>query len=335
MTNAVRVTMLGPRGVGKTSLLAVMRHCLGAVMADNPLRLETTDDNADGRLRQRLDDLKDLTNSERDRRPPALGGTAELISYPFRLDAVGDADKLNTPLDIEFHDVPGGHLTDGGARSRALRDGVTASPVVLIPVDAPALLEEPGTGDDGRRKGYGRLHERFNRAEEVTTLLTDALKAAEGPRLVLFCPIRSERYLQKPDGDPHSRKIADAVEAGYRTLIDTLRNRAGTAVAVIPVQTVGGVQFSTIKGRRDGGDPTFAYKKFRYNAEFEPEHGDQVLRYVLRFLAAVHADRGTWVTKFLREWTGWDGPLKKGVAKLADGCRSDDPFRIIAGGGYL
>jgi len=141
------ITMLGPRGVGKTSLLSGMYDQIDRVTQGINLNL-APDKESSIRLGDRLAKLKRVPNAIQS---SPLRGDAEVSEFRFSMGLREDKPRF----DLVFRDFPGGYLTDP-LHGDDVEEFVKKSQVILIAVDAPALMELDGA-----------WHEEINRPSRI------------------------------------------------------------------------------------------------------------------------------------------------------------------------
>ncbi|MGQ9866216.1 MAG: hypothetical protein ACUVSQ_08030 [Pseudanabaenaceae cyanobacterium] len=320
----LEIMMLGSTGVGKTSLLAAMYDRFASTIGAIDLQL-TADPESSAILQDRLIELKTLVGEF-----DALGGVqgtagepTELRSFRFGLGRKGRSPSLG----LQFWDYPGGyHLVKASAEQREfVRQLVQKCVAVLVPIDAPALMEEKG-----------KWHEKMNRPQQISNLLKETYQDLDSPRLVLLAPVRCEKYMKdkKLVGE-----LLQYLRAGYGPLLDHLAApplRGKVVVVVTPVQTIGSVVFSRIEMKE--GQPYFRFRADGFEATYQPKDSEQPLRYLLRFLLSMHhsyqQNRWGWFG-FLREIFGLDDYLVTAVRQLSTGCKLEEGFAIWQGESHL
>jgi len=314
----LEVAMLGQRGVGKTSLLTVMYDRFDAEIGQTDLQL-IPDRATNNKLSDRLAELKTLTQREDSLVPgPGIAGGAESVQYTFSLARRGVA-RENAELELVFHDFPGGFLAGTDQQQSFVESLAERCAAILIPIDAPSLLEENGrwnglTNNPMRLAGLLQRHLNEN-------------SVAGRPRLILLAPVKCEKYL---DTDADKARLVETVRREYRALLrhlesDKLRPHVG--VVITPVQTVGSVIFSKIEEK--DGQPLFPYRRRGFDACYDPRDSEQILRYLLRFLLPQYL-KGRWFST-LRDWLGWDAHFRTAAEVFGSGCRSDTPFCVVQG----
>lgn len=322
----LQITMLGPSGVGKTTLLTAMYEQFESSVANTDLQL-TPDEDSSAILQDTLIDLKSLLDSFEARGgiqgTEAGGGPDSLRSFTFGLGKKGKKPSLT----LRFRDYPGGYHGAKSTRDEKdfLRKLIVNSHVILIAIDAPSLMEQ-----------NGKYHERVNRPQQIKDLFKDAYSSMDvsEPKMVIFAPVKCEKYLKKKQ----KNDLEEALKLGYSTLLEFFRseNLSPWIVSVLtPVETVGSVVLSRIESD-DKGNPHFYFRKTRHDAKYDPKDSEQPLRYLLRFLLKVHLDSRNWGKfNFIRGWLGVDKHLQKAVDEFARGCKTSDGFTILQGESWL
>lgn len=313
----LKVTMLGPSGVGKTTLLTAMYDQFANNIGEIDLQL-TPDEESSATLQERLIELKTLLDEFE-----AKGGVKategepnQLRSFRFGLGRRGKKPSLQ----LHFQDYPGGyHLAKASPERRQfVKTLLTECVAVVITIDAPALMEK-----------QGKWNEKFNRPQQMTDLFKTAYQNLDSPRLVIFAPIRCEKYLKSGA----SLDLVQRIKEEYKGLFDFLTSKeveSNVAIVITPVQTVGSVVFSRIE--MNDGEPQFKFRKTGHDAKYSPEDSEQPLRYLLRFLLKLHLNNRRF---FLRDWFSRDTHLVEAIRKLSKGCKTSGGFAVIQGNSYL
>ena len=158
-----------------------------------------------------------------------------------------------------FRDYPGQY--HGTNATKEEKDFVATvlsqSAAVLIPIDAPALMEE-----------NSKYHEGLNRPQQIKDLFKRAYKNLDSPRLIIFAPVKCEKYLQD---EKTAKELSRRVCEGYGGLLEYLESEQLSpwiASVVTPVQTVGGLVFSRIEPD-ETGIPEFYFRKTRHDAKYQ------------------------------------------------------------------
>ena len=344
----LKITMLGPSGVGKTSLLTVMHDRFQTTIDETNLSLDP-DLETLHILQNCLGDLKSLVRQGNFQATGGMRGTEEPRTFKFDIGKPGH----DPAFQLCFQDYPGGWIDSNPQKTKSVLTFIKESDAVVITIDAPALMEpyQPYEQD----KWKGRWHEEINKPLTITTLLKKAYRGLEQPKLVILAPVRCEKYIMEGNSaallnrvqegyDPllrffrtmegNSAALLNLVQQGYDPLLRFFSSEAlgqNVAVVVTPVQTVGSVIFSRVEVR--DGQPLFWFRQTT-NPQYNPIDSEQPLRYILRFVLKKYTEReGFWA--WLGRLFGQDKPFEQAVAEMAKGCKNSDGFAVLQGQNLL
>lgn len=318
------VASLGPSGVGKTSILAVINK----YFRDNITRTDfkvIIDPESYAIIKEHEQALEDLVE-DYDAVDKGLPSTEEERNINFIV--VRDKWRSRDALGLEFLDIAGGWLQQDSSTVYYQKyfNQVANSGVVIIPIDTLALMQESG-----------KYHQKLNDPQSVTKMIATAYDnlPKKEERLVLFIPVKCETYV---NDDRKMKLLVKKVREGYKELIyDVLRPKANVAVVITPIQTVGCV----VCGGPDTDINTGEWKgwllnKTRVDAPIRSDWEDQPLRYIMRFL----------IHQYIKQQkTGWFGQafyacnqfltvnndLYDALRSFSRGRITDPPFEIIQG----
>lgn len=317
----LKIAMLGPSSVGKTSLLTVMHEQLEQTIDLTDLKL-TPDQESKALLDESLELLKKLTASFKVTPEASLQGTQEYRNFNF---AFGYKGK-DPSVELEFWDYPGGYLSERASPTQKefVKNLLNESGAVVIAIDTPALMV-----------GGGRFNVQINKPADITALFKDVYENLTEPRLVVFAPVKCETYVQN---EKDQKKLRDSIKREYATLLNFFVSSFASQVAVVitPVQTVGCVTCGGYETFSDGRLKEFYFNKTDPDAEFSPKDSDQPLRYLLRFLLKLHVEkrRGQFWGSLL-DWFGQNEKLKEAVRRFAKGSKTTGGFEVLQGHALL
>jgi hypothetical protein len=254
------IAMLGGRGVGKTSMLTAMCHDFDRSTDDASLQL-IAEPQTQMMLDQRICQLMRVAESNDTLIDPGKfdGGTSSPNEYRFELIHLSS----DTQFDITFHDYPGGYLTEL-PHQEYLRSVLSPASVILVAIDTPALMQL-NSGD----------HEAINMPSNLKNLLATVLaKAALLRRLVMFVPMRGEKWLlANQDG-----LLLEAFRMRFEAALRVLSYYSDSVdVLFCPVQTLGSVQFHSYHEKR-------ALFEKVLQQTYRPLDCEQILRHSIRHL---------------------------------------------------
>lgn len=327
MSQEIKITMLGARAVGKTSLLTAMYDQFENTIGQTNLQL-IPDLKSNAILQEKLGQLKSLVDEFE-----ATGGippdTIGVKSFIFDLGKKGGKPSIR----LNFQDHKGEYLNANALISdqEKVQNLINESVIILIAIDAPALME-----------AKGQYHHLINRPLQIKNILATAFQELKEPRLVILAPIKCEKYLQNAKS---TQELLRRVKDEYANLLGFLSSELllpWVVTVVTPVQTVGTVVFSHIDVIKEGGKkyPHFKFHKNHIHAKYSPKDCEQPFRYILRFLLKQEINRINYhwgPFSFIRSWFNLDREIKEAAQNVVKGCKTDpqDGFAILQGKQYL
>jgi len=276
------ITVLGGRGVGKTSLLATLYKQFERLPEINLQILPN--DHRTGLIME--DKIAELEGNAANEIITGLGeGSGEKKTFIFELGLKGFQKEKE--MEIRFTDYPGGWLRDE-EQTNDIQKTLAISNVVLWVIDAAALMVQ---GENGA--SYFR---QFNIIDTEKKVLYDSIeqsakmqgnKGKDGyKKLILLVPLKSETW-----SEPHqARKLLQKIEENWAPFLSTVRQADPDgerfAVAITPVHTLGGMHFDRVEVR--SGIPYFIFRHKGEGSNYQPRYGEQVLAYSLTYIAKIH-----------------------------------------------
>lgn len=229
---SLRIVMVGPSGVGKTSLLAAMRNSFEHQNLPIILRPEGK---TSKKLYDKWGDLLEIEEGELYEEPPAgIIGTSGFDQYFFKLCVDGQRHGPN----LEIVDIRGGMVTDQDPK---LMEIITSSVVVFHVVDAAVMMEL--SDEEAKHR---------NDAASVLQVIKTNRQGAF-PLLIVSILTKCEKYLREKQ-EPELRRTFDRHFAG---LTEYVASQTGISHRLVAVETLGCVQFSRLV--RDGKSVKFVF----------------------------------------------------------------------------
>lgn len=249
----IKITFVGARGSGKTSLMTSMCHELEdkgvsdfSVTTDTSRVLQETYES----MLEMIEDTKIYEFVQNS----GIAGSTDCDKYTFEGRQIMEGRHFIFPF--EFTDMPGGWYTDTGAAAahdQEVSKTLLNSTASFLVVDAPALF----TG--------GLIHEKGNKPKAVARwyrLNKDSLALQH--HTVILVLSRCERFIS----DSTMRdKLFEKVRKEYGPIVREL-NAAGVDVVCTWVQTLGGVQFY----KYEKGDDNVKHAQFIKTGEYDPQN---------------------------------------------------------------
>jgi hypothetical protein len=284
----LKIIMVAPRGIGKTSLLAAMHEEFDKTFEQANLTTWTTDSKTLQAIEECKQILRQIDPRLKTKVTPTIPKENPWKDKGFMCEIGSGSKKF---MKLRFTDPTGEYFELGATQQEKeyVKQQLNECDAVVIPIDATALMQKK----NGKVKEHeiGDWHEEKNDPKRITALLKDAYTNLAVPRLIILAPIKCETYMRT---SKDANDLLNHVKLGYRQLLeffksDDLFNKV--AVVVTPVQTIGNVTFAySSPDPEQPGFTNFEYYKTPINAPYAPQDGEQPLRYILRFLLNVYVN---------------------------------------------
>lgn len=312
----LRIAMLGPSGVGKTSLLAAMYDQFENVSQDLQITPhKETKILLDPRLKELKNFVQDKTIKVGDGvRPDNIA--RDIRSFMFDFGETGASPAFS----LEFQDYPGEFINRGNPEQlEKIKKVIQNSVVIIIPIDTPALIER-----------NGKHHEDFNKTQKVYELCKYFYQNSQEQKLIIFAPVKCEEYIHDPEN------LRNQVKKGYSKLFNQLnsdRLLKEIAVVITPVQTVGSARFSRIE-YDENQEPILRFIKQDATDNYQPKYSEQPLRYLFRFLIKLYIKQKH-NNRLSRLFSKRDSSLQDAIKKFADKTNISDVSVVVQGSNLL
>lgn len=275
----MKACMMGPRAVGKTTILTSIFHNTNESIAHTKLKFVPDADTLSRMdvCRNEINSIFEDKKSVVDRPSAGISSTSSVNVFHYEFGLKGK----QTAIDLEIKDFPG-EFINGGLHSGEVDQFIAESNAVLIAIDTPHLMEENGT---------------FNDVKNMSKVICDYFKDnvdVEAEKLILLVPLKCEKYYYQHRMDEVNAKVKEA----YRSLIDFLADKPQVACAITPILTIGGIEFDDFSRQPNGNiitnpsglpDETH-YKFYKSNPKLKPMYCVQPLYYILSYVTAQYAD---------------------------------------------
>ncbi|MDE6332884.1 MAG: hypothetical protein K2L80_09830 [Muribaculaceae bacterium] len=294
----VKATMLGPRAVGKTSIMA-------SIFSDSRNEVAGTrlcfipQESCANRLSMKKAKLQNIITKRQEFADKPNTGAIEasntVSSFDFDMGLKDRAKSIN----ISIKDFPGEYLD---SRPEEVSGFIEESHIVMIAIDTPYLMEEGGKYNDEK-----------NEVHQVVSFFMNHPKGLRD-KFILLVPLKCERYFH----DGRIDEVTERVEEKYDSLLQFCKSN-NIACAVTPIQTLGGVEFDKFIENTNPVSTLTKLSSYRFygtEPEYKPMFCVQPLYYLLTYVANHY------------EWS--KGQSKGFIDKLKDSLTSflkdDDEF---------
>ncbi len=306
----INIMMMGGRRCGKTSVLASMEQCFDKKFGNSNLTINPYDSATTIDFANKIKEINDYYNNDQTENfQPNDSPSKELTEYKMSLSL---KNKSNGEIHMNFTDFPGGWISQKD-NVKNLEKHIQNSHVIIIAIDTPHLMEMTRSEDPD---AIGKYNEGTNKSNLVCKLLKKFLNLDNGVKMILFVPLKCEKYKNNGTMPLVCRKI----RAAYSLLIEhinNVQNRDKCIMAITPIYTFGTVEFKRFK-RSDEGKiivypdtklPKYPLYGFTDDAENEPQplYCEMPLIYTLIYVLTIAKEtkekkhnRSKWFIKAMR-----------------------------------
>jgi hypothetical protein len=229
------IVMVGPTGVGKTSLLAAMYNEIKPIISnlgctfycEGPTKVE---------LNARLTELKSLASGKKLNisNVVSIAGSVDKREYDFTIGIPLQKRNIVIEIPIRFIDMPGGWYSGTGNYKEA-QETLARSNVSFWCIDSTALME-----GDIDQNGLGEYNDIINEPESIFDCYQKASKTLPDEHHIKFILMRSETYLNSGREDELIKRFLTCYEQLFNRL---QKNKSDLSGSYCCVQTVGNVDF--------------------------------------------------------------------------------------------
>lgn len=270
----INICMIGPSGVGKTSLLATMYKTLQSSLGGK-FRFEPLNKDAFIILKDKYTSLQKMVDKPACTRVVNTDtGTPFIQEYLFGLDYVADNGKKTNLTLVNFFDTPGAMTS---RMDEELESRIRESHIIINAIDAGVMM-----------KADKLNAEQYNGYSDVQRLLDTCAFSDEDNKLVIFTMIKAETWIMDRGNPKHVEADVNYLLRKFgehcQCLVDLFPESAARLGIFCPVETLGCVEFSMVT-KDERGDQLVHYKK-TVGKKFSPRHVQLPLYFALRFALA-------------------------------------------------
>lgn len=237
ITGGMRIGLVAPRGIGKTSVVAALLAEANEVLAGTPVSVEPS-----GPTRKRLNKLENDVRGHLRAGEFVPGGhqaTQAVANFSLAIEAVGTDRNFR----LEVMDYPGGLLdSQEGAQWKQVKQWLRESDVLILPIDAAFLMEAILPWH------HGQVEQELNIAEMVKLASTQWAMQREhsgrGPGTLVLAPVKCETYFADNGGTAdRAMELFRAVTQRYEPVTSAVQKEApNTKIVYCPIDTLGCVE---------------------------------------------------------------------------------------------
>ena len=255
----LRISMMGARGVGKTSVLTSIFKESQETIAGSSIFWKADNDTAG-----KLNALKlALMNAFETRNPSNLPASSVQSEYRFKVGMDG-----KEKVEIRIKDFPGEYLVGNEDNQKAVSSFIDESQVIVVAIDTPYLMEEGG-----------RYNEQKNEVQTIFRFLKENPELFKN-KLIMLVPLKCAKYFHNNTIHQVSDKVAEL----YAPLREYFKAN-NIASVITPIQTLGDIDFTRMTTNPYAGEvEKLAEYEFRgEHPKYAPLYCAQPFYYLLTY----------------------------------------------------
>ena len=276
---------MGGRRAGKTSVLAglvntMVNGDIKNLLAINDVTVLMPDQES---LANKIERLKESVKS--------LSGktflvddskTSSFTTHSLQFEIPGTSNNMTIEFkdaNGEFYESRASYDTHGGApiSKEQIIDAVKEADVYVIAIDTPYLMEAVNPRNELCDESINMAYNHVDDIHSYLTYIDD--KDGADAKLVLFVPIKCEKWVHRGEADKVTQRIKDV----YKTVFKALDDYKNLQVDIIPVETVGAIEFKEHQTAMICSNNDFVARKCCVlNGETEVRFGDGTCRQIMQ-----------------------------------------------------
>lgn len=276
---------MGGRRAGKTSVLAglvntMVNGDIKNLLAINDVTVLMPDQeilaNKIERLKESVKSLSGKTFLVDDSK------TSSFTTHSLQFEITGTGNNMTIEFkdaNGEFYESRASYDTHGGApiSKEQIIDVVKEADVYVIAIDTPYLMEAVNPGNELCDESINMAYNHVDDIHSYLTYIDD--KDGADAKLVLFVPIKCEKWVHRGEAD----KVTQRIKNVYKTVFKALDDYKNLQVDIIPVETVGAIEFKEHQTAMICSNNDFVARKCCVlNAETEVRFGDGTCRQIMQ-----------------------------------------------------
>ena len=219
----MKVCMMGPKAVGKTTVLTAVFNETQNSIADTKLNLLALGD-TNAELMDRKYKLSAMFKKKLDvvdRPQGGISASSTESRFDFSFGFIGKEPIL----DLMIKDFPGEMIVNNQER---VIEFIKESKAVFIAIDTPHLMEKNGEFNDVK-----------NKPSIVIELFKKAISSLNEEKLIVLIPLKCEKYFH----EKRMSEVLGRIKEVYAPLMTLLKENENMCCMVSPILTLGDVEF--------------------------------------------------------------------------------------------
>lgn len=208
--------------------------------------------------------------------------TSSFTTHRLQFEIPGTSNNMTIEFkdaNGEFYESKASYDTHGGApvsRSEIV-NAVKEADVYVIAIDTPYLMEAVNPENELCDESINMAYNHVDDIHSYLTYIDD--KDGADAKLVLFVPIKCEKWVHRGEVDKVTQRIKDV----YKTVFKAIDDYKNLQVDIIPVETVGAIEFKEHQTAMICSNNDFVARKCcLLNDETEVRFGDGTCRQIMQ-----------------------------------------------------
>lgn len=284
MAETLKVLMMGGRRAGKTSVLAGLVNSMVNGNVKNLLIINDVTTLMPGQesLFSKIEHLKEAVNNLRGKTFLVDDSkTNSFTTHRLQFEIPGTNNNMIiefTDANGEFYESKANYDTHGGApvSKSEIVNVVKEADIYVIAIDTPYLMEAVNPENELCDESVNMAYNHVDDIHSYLTYIDD--KDGADSKLVLFVPIKCEKWMHQGEADMVTQRIKEV----YKTIFCALDRYKNIKVDIIPVETVGAIEFKEHQTAMICSNKYYTARKCCVlNDETEVRFGDGTCRQIM------------------------------------------------------
>lgn len=269
-----QVMILGPRAVGKTTMLSLILDELEKELNRYDCELILTEKDKEMFMKS-YESLKSMLDSTYDIKHD-IESTSKIKKYNIKVKNIGINKEL---IDLNIIDHPGGYFSDN-TKDEKLTKLYSNSDMVLHILDSPYFMEENGVYNDERN------------SKEVLLNFIKSSELNKKEKIIIFIPLKCEKY--------DEISIESNFSYSYSDVIELCEKHEKINYHYVPVETVGGIVFKEFEYEIDTKIPNAIFTRKYPNSDIKINNISKVTRILINEFMKKQSNEKKIILRFLK-----------------------------------
>ena len=284
MAETLKVLMMGGRRAGKTSVLAGLVNTMVNGDIKNLLTINDVTVLLPGQesLFNKIENLKEcVENLSKKTFLVDDSKTNSFTTHSLQLEIPGTSNNMTIEFkdaNGEFYESKASYDTHGGTpvSKSEIVNAVKEADIYVIAIDTPYLMEAVNPENELCDESINMAYNHVDDIHSYLTYIDD--KDGADAKLVLFVPIKCEKWMHQGEAD----KVTQRIKEVYKTVFNALDKYKNLQIDIIPVETVGAMEFKEHQTAMICSNKNFVARKCCVlNNETDVRFGDGTTRSIM------------------------------------------------------